>query len=79
MVLSVLVVVIQVVSKSTHARHCIVEPEPAQARDLANERAQRGLRSLVALRPSEDLLFCAKHLFFAARGALRTGEAPNGG
>jgi hypothetical protein len=26
-----------------------------------------------------DLLLCAKHLFSAARGALRTGEPPKGG
>jgi hypothetical protein len=51
----------------------IVEPEPAQARDLAKERTQRGVRSIVALRPFKDLFICAKHLFSAARGALGLG------
>jgi integrase len=38
-----------------------------------------GSRSLVALRPSEDLLFCAKHLFSAARGAPYAEKESGGG
>jgi hypothetical protein len=67
-------------TRGTESDSCVVviRSRAADSKRRSDHDVAVGRATSRACSPVRDLLLCAKHLFSAARGALRTGEPPKG-